>query len=95
MIDKMFDKDNNIIGYKTTNHTPEIEINVYLDEQTAEDILKAIAALKEIPEMIEGVANVPLKAVKKDDKIIVVVPDENGKYPDDAECNEAFAYQVK
>lgn len=94
IVKKLFDANNNVKGYITEGLNPELQINIYIEDEVAETIINEVAKMKEIPEIITDISNVTLKTIKRNDVIQILIPDINGKFPGDDKCDEMFAKQL-
>lgn len=89
---KMLDDDKNIIGYKTSGLTPELEIHLHIDKDTANKIFQKVSELDAIPDKMNGIVNTEIRSRKEKDYIVLIFPDENGRFPGNG-CNPEYEKQ--
>lgn len=77
---KLLDAENNVIGYKTNGLSPELCIEMFIEEDTAEEIFRKVAVLKTIPSELNNVANVKIITKKTKGCVKLLLPDINGNY---------------
>lgn len=98
-IEKKLAKNNTIIGYKTSGlikkYGKELSVNVHLNEYIVKSIFDMIVEKYEkIPDTITGITNMNLHIKENDKEIIIIIPDKNGKYPEDIDCDNDFKNQI-
>lgn len=69
-----------VVGYKTVGLKPELYIDMFIEEETAEIIFEKVAALKEVPDEIPDIASVVIRTRVMEDGIHLLLPDEDGNY---------------
>jgi hypothetical protein len=94
-IKKIFDNENHVIGYETEGLKKVLRINIYVGESIAKSIFDELLKMKDIPEVIEGLANVKLYAKSVEGKTVIILPDKEGRYPWDDGCDNIFKQQTK
>lgn len=89
---KLLDDDKNIIGYKTSGLSPELAIHLHIDKGTANKIFLKVSELDTIPDKMNGIVNTEIRSRREKDSVVLIFPDENGKFPGDG-CNSEYEKQ--
>lgn len=87
--------NNRVVGYRTVGLNTNFIINLPISPKTAASIFDEVLKIKELPNIITEIANVDIHVIKNESDIILILPDENGKYPSDSDCNELFRKQIR
>lgn len=97
-IEKILDSSNNITGYRTIGLRKklgsELIINLHLNEYIVRSVFDKVCLLKDIPEIINGITNMPIKLYKKNSDFILMFPDTKGIYPNEPGCEKEFLNQI-
>ena len=89
---KLLDDDKNIIGYKTSGLSPELAIHLHIDKGTANKIFLKVSELSTIPDTMNGIVNTEIRSRKERNCVVLIFPDENGKFPGDG-CSPEYEKQ--